>query len=384
MHQVAAVHPWLIGGVALVGAGAIAATPITPNLPDLQLPTLSAVALTAGEQLNVDGWKDLFTNTEGNVKGLFDHATGAPLPTLQQLLVNQADHVKDLFSGNFNGIFTDVEHNAQAVFSAPFQPFEPTGTVPNYIYPSLDPTDNGTWDAYLKILGIPLALDGHFSHADLYTLISGASGLLSTLLSTGPLAGLSGSVDSLVDFVGSPMSGVLWGDLSLVAGPLVELYQEAQKLGTDLAGGDPTAVANDLINDPAYLANAFLNGDTTVPINLLNNDSLASLVSSLLGNAASPKQISDLLDALGAKVDIGSSVTFGGLLSPGGSLFDALGLNVDGSVGNSVLGAGLGINLPGVDVGPLGSLIELDQAIAASIGWTDLSVNPLEALFTGL
>ena len=72
--QQAAVHPWIIGSVALVGAGAIAVSPVAPNLPDLQLPSLSAVQLTAEEQLNFDGWTSLFSKTETNVTGLFDHA----------------------------------------------------------------------------------------------------------------------------------------------------------------------------------------------------------------------------------------------------------------------------------------------------------------------
>jgi hypothetical protein len=68
----------------------------------------------------------------------------------------------------------------------------------------------------------------------------------------------------------------------------------------------------------------------------------------------------------------GLNVDLGGLLSGGGSLLDSLGLGLD-------LGALGSLDLPGVAVGPIASMVELDQSIAEALGWSGAG-DPLSSL----
>jgi hypothetical protein len=71
---------------------------------------------------------------------------------------------------------------------------------------------------------------------------------------------------------------------------------------------------------------------------------------------------------------------FGGLLSPGGSLIDGIGIT--GTLGScSIVCATL--DVPSSAVGPIASLFEQDQAIAEAIGWDGVG-QPLAHLFTDL
>jgi hypothetical protein len=74
----------------------------------------------------------------------------------------------------------------------------------------------------------------------------------------------------------------------------------------------------------------------------------------------SPADISDL------------NVDLGGLLSGAGSLFDSVGLSLD----IPALGT---FDLPGVAVGPIASMVELDQSIAEALGWSGVG-DPLSSL----
>jgi hypothetical protein len=63
------------------------------------------------------------------------------------------------------------------------------------------------------------------------------------------------------------------------------------------------------------------------------------------------------------------------LLSGGGSLFDAIGAGMD----LDFPGLASSFDLTGVAVGPIASLIELDQSIAEALGWNSVG-GPLSSL----
>lgn len=377
MPQSASRTWWVTGSVALVGAGTIAAGPLAA-LPNLPAPALPAVALTSGAQPNFESWTDLFADTKANTVALFDHGSTAPLPALQQLLVNQVEHVKELFGGNPTDVFTGIEDNLKAALQAPVSVFEPAANPGGHLYPSVDTTP-GIGHTHNTFLGNPS--DNDFagpSHLDLFTVLDKLAGLIHADPATGgPLPDLGKIAESLMTFTGSPLSGVAWGGLAPTLSALLQTSVDIQALGHDLQaiGTDPMQVGNDLINDPANIANAFLNGYGPVGIDVLGHQGFVDLVSAIAGQSTGTFA-GDLLS-----LDLGASITFGGLLSPGGSLFDALG--IDGGAGlNYLLGTtATSINLPGEEVGPIGSLIELGQAIATSIGWDPaVDAMPLDAL----
>jgi hypothetical protein len=77
------------------------------------------------------------------------------------------------------------------------------------------------------------------------------------------------------------------------------------------------------------------------------------------------------LDLLGPSNITGLTVGLGGLLSGGGSLFDSVGLSLSTELGD--------LDLSGVAVGPIASMVELDQSIAEALGWSGVG-DPLSGL----
>ncbi len=94
----AVVRPCLNAGIALVGAGVIAAAPIAPPPVNIELPAVhsTAVSLTASWG-PLDPYLELLNRTFGNVGTVANQAfTSGVAPILQQLVVNQLTFVHDL------------------------------------------------------------------------------------------------------------------------------------------------------------------------------------------------------------------------------------------------------------------------------------------------
>jgi hypothetical protein len=121
-----------------------------------------------------------------------------------------------------------------------------------------------------------------------------------------------------------------------------------------LGGATPdlTTAFDDLVNIPASLAGAVLNGYGDLDL-----------------SALLPLLPSDLFD--GASLS-SAELALGGLLSEGGSLFNALGLGID--IGGVTLGLSAGDG-----PGALGSLQDLGQQLAEALGWSGTG-EPLSSL----
>lgn len=125
---------------------------------------------------------------------------------------------------------------------------------------------------------------------------------------------------------------------------------------------DPLSAVNDLVNIPAHMADAFLNG----------GPSLSALPVFEALKLPTELEIAGIGDFSLAKASIDAlGLTMGGLLSPEGSLFNAL--DFTGSAGVLNIGGWSALSgvfdLPGNDVGARGTLIGLPETLAASIGW---------------
>jgi hypothetical protein len=68
--------------------------------------------------------------------------------------------------------------------------------------------------------------------------------------------------NELLDFTGSPLSGVLIGELGTMLSPVLEFNADLTAIGDALGGGTPDFMTalQDLANMPADIINAFLNG----------------------------------------------------------------------------------------------------------------------------
>jgi hypothetical protein len=133
-------RPWIMGAVALVGAGLIAATPVARAVPDIQTET-AAVQLTAGGFDDVS-LGQLFTNASTSfTHNIFDPFIGAPFPVGQQVTENFLGYLGSIFTdpSQIGNIPTEIQNNLTNALNAPFQPFYPTGSEP-YLLPSLSNT----------------------------------------------------------------------------------------------------------------------------------------------------------------------------------------------------------------------------------------------------
>jgi hypothetical protein len=243
--------------VTLVGAGFIAISPVTLLLPNVEVP---AVALTAVDD-PLTAWEDVLQTASANATTLYDQWAADPFPVLHQVGENLTGYI-DNFPTDAGEIATQIADNLQAAFTAAF--------------------DAGT---------------------------------------TGPLYGIIESAlpsladyQSLYEFAASPVSGVLLGEVGTVLGPVLALKDSYQDFVSDLSGATPdtTAAVNDLLNIPANIADAYLNGQ-------------------FLDGTSPEIDLSSLVSALGTApyYSVDAELPLGGLLSTNaGSFFNALDLDV--------------------------------------------------------
>ncbi|MEB3023167.1 outer membrane porin GjpA [[Mycobacterium] crassicus] len=318
--------PWVAASIALVGAGAIAATPITappPGLPAIHSP---AVALTADFD-PFGAWQDVFDTAKANMTALTDAMSAAPMVAGQQLIY-------DLMHG--------VSIDPQAVIDAIAQPSMQTDLPMSPLLLS-----NDALQALITLL-MPQFMPSDF-----------------------PLT--TDELTPILSFLASPLSGVLIGALGPSISPLVAMYNDVTQISTDLSGTAPdwTAALQDMANLPADMVGGLLNGAT------LNLDAL--LPSLTEGGLLSPD-----LDVTAL------SYTFGGLLSPGLTGTNVEGfvnLINDGSspgIGGSIIN-GLGLTtglmgfplvVEGQGVGLMGAWQSLQEIMANALGWDGVG-NPL-------
>jgi hypothetical protein len=299
-------RPFIAAGVAVVGTSAIAMSPVVVPPPSLRAE--AAIQLTA-----TTDWADVFSRAGANAQALIDTWREAPAPILQQIAANLRTYLMEL--PDLPGIATQVQANFQAALAAPLAPDPST----------LDSTHRAFYELLPAITQLP-----------------GIPDLLQ--LSISPTG------KQLLAFSTTALSGVLLGMAGPMLGPLVVLASSLESIRADLSAAtpDPASAMTTLAGIPAAMADAFLNGGEHVDL-------------TALAKAFGP--------AIGVSFPDGVEVgiALGGLLSPGGSIFNALDFAYD----NDLLGV-LHIHVPlatGNAVGPFGAMMEFGRAIAKAIGW---------------
>lgn len=296
-----ALRPYATAGIALVGASVIAISPVAP--PPLPVQVASPAVQLAAAVNPIDPWLAVFNNSAVNFAGLANEVLSAPAPVLQQFIANQIRYLGAL--PEFELILGNVLNNLQNVVNAPLAVDTST----------LDPAHVGIW------------------------------GVLPTLLPA--------ELQPVLNFTTTYLSGVLLGLVGPVVAPVLALGASIHAVigALTAANPDPIAALNELINIPAKMADAFLNGGQTLDL---------TPVLSVLG--LNLTLVPDSTTKVG--------LTFGGLLSPGGSIFNAINIEVFGD------GPDPQLTIPGTGPGAIGSLIGLSQAIAKALGWSGAG-NPL-------
>ncbi|KUI38602.1 hypothetical protein [Mycobacterium sp. GA-2829] len=123
MHLAA--RSYLATGVALVGAGAIAISPVAPPLPDVKVPTLSTIGVELNAAVNpIQTWIDVFGTTAENLAILGQMVAENPAPILQQVIENQLGYIEKLAPA-----FQDFAVG----FVEALDPFNPDGIPANVV-----------------------------------------------------------------------------------------------------------------------------------------------------------------------------------------------------------------------------------------------------------
>ncbi len=334
-------RPYATAGVALVGAGAIAISPIAP-------PTSAITVASPEVQLSaavdpIDRWLEVFDGSQIAGADLSAEWQQAPLPVLQQVMANQIRNIRAL--PDFELIIGNVLNNLENGVSAPFAP---------------DVGELGEAAENPLLLAL-LLLGGNPDNA----IDTGALDPLHGLIYYAMTQGIPGLAEGdpplfepiipaelapVVGLLTTSLSGVLLGLVGPVVAPVLALGAGFQAVFDELSAEDPDleSAFNSLVNIPADMADAFLNGGQTLD--------LTPVVSLLAA------------DLLPEGTEIG--IALGGLLSPGGNIFNALDLTVPFDLLPEPL------HIAGQGPGAIGSLIDLTKTIAKAIGW-DGTGNPL-------
>ncbi|HOB50879.1 MAG TPA: outer membrane porin GjpA [Mycobacterium sp.] len=289
----------LIAGMAAVGAGAIAVAPVQPISQDLAALPQQVNSLAVGLAASIDPitpWINTLQLAGENIVELFDFWASDPFPIIQQVVGNQFTYLSEL--PDIGLILNQVVGNIGNAIRAPFAA-DPENTLND-------------------------------EHDSIWTLLP-------------VLVDIPENLQPILDFTTTFLSGALIGVAGPVLAPLVQLGDSLSSIVGNLVGGDLVAALNDLINIPANVVNAVLNGGQVLDLTPLVN---------LLGIEIPGTQINSIGFALG------------GLLSQGGSLFNAFDTNL------IITEYDVEVPLAGVGAGALGSVIGLTQTIANAIAVT--------------
>lgn len=296
--------------------------------------TFRDVALTSGEA-DLTPWIDVFNTASANSTTLLNSFFEAPAVGLQQLLANWAGFLQDFFNDPTSSTVTSVSQEMQQNLAAVLTGY----TLQNATTATTSIVTAHTLDKYGSIFS---GLNGDpTGHAAVF-------GEIPSFLPASDAA----TVTQILDFMASPASGIIIGELGPYIAPWVALSN--------------SITAGDGFNETlANMVGAFFNGAD------LNLDSLIPAI--------------EQADVLPAGMNIENlDFAFGGLLTPGqvGTVTDGVTPDVGGSIFN-----GLGIDLTGVPtiqqletisqaVGPIGAWEGWVQTIASLLGW-DGSGSPL-------
>ncbi|MBP2455889.1 hypothetical protein [Mycolicibacterium lutetiense] len=246
---------FLLAGVAMVSAGAIAVTPVAQNATVIQQAKSLAYELTAVMDATASPtviYGALANNTFTNLSGLGAALAANPAPLLSQVLENQLG-----YAAKFGAAFEAVPASLKTWYEGP------KGKV------MLEKAQ-----AHLMAGEIGDAYEW-FNHSMLYA-FQGAFGPLIApgfILSGIPRGGteyLTGIPEQIAqnftNLIGATftssvlVSGVFQGAFGAVSGTMFELSRVSEAFSTRVAAQDIQGAVNVLANTPGVLANAFLNG----------------------------------------------------------------------------------------------------------------------------
>ena len=260
-------RPYVTTGVAIVGTSVLLVSP--PAIPTaFAANNIPSASRSIDLKASIDplaAWQVAFDNTAANVTGLADTQLENPFPFFRQILNNQLLYLSQL--PDIPAIVRQQVANVQAAVAAPFAEDVTT----------LDKSHAGIW-----------------AQLDSPMLVASKSDLAAALM---PLTSTA-------------LSGLLLGAVGPVIGPALVLIANAQTIVESLKGDDAQSALATLLDIPAEMTNAFLNGGQSLNV--------TSLINTLGIEFVNPTQL---------------DLEFGGVFSQGTSMFNALAIDTKMQVG---------------------------------------------------
>jgi hypothetical protein len=284
MH--AAVRPYFTGGIVLVGASVIAVSPIAPPLPDIHLPNpaQAAAAVELAAFVNpLATLADVIQTSINNLSTTGGQVLADPFPVLQQLGVNQ--------QGFATTLGTAAQGLANAIGSS---------TLPASLQTALGQVAAGDITGAVSTLNNALTTAGLDAILPLLPVFAIPSQMaqnllnVTNLLSTGPLLPVALGLSAL----------------DAVQGTLFQVGASAQAVVDAVQAGDGVTALSALLNGPAEIAGAFLNG---VP-----SQGLPGILSPSIGllNMLAVQIPQQIAQALGALAPMATLAKFTALKAP--------------------------------------------------------------------
>jgi hypothetical protein len=337
--QVAARPRGLKLGVGLATASVIAVSPLLASAPVASLsasPAIGSTAVHLAAVYNpVQPWIEALQTAWAGSEKIGDTYFAAPSVLLQQFLANQAEHLGEVLKNpaSLGTVLGQVVHNIESAFLAS------------------------------TLLGFDTGEDGLLSQQSLDGWHEILRQSIPKILPEGTPPLMKEVVQQVLNVLSSPLSGVAMGFAGPFISPVVAVMNSVHEVVTALFAGDIKTAVQNVIDIPANVVGAVLNGAT------LNLDGLVPVLNKL--NLLAPGTTLHNL-----------SIAFGGIFSPGvtgvyedgigGSIFNAIGL----STTTDMMGFPLTLDIPGRAIGPISALVSLSQILAKAIGW-DGTGNPL-------
>ncbi len=333
---------YLTAGIAVLGAGAVALSPLQP----ISAPTTLTPAVTHSIGVNLAAAIDPITpivttiqTTIANTTTLLSDWFANPFPVLQTMVNNWLYYFSELPA--IGTIIQQVIGNIPRALQAPLDP----GTISDGS--GLVPAGYGNGDNISNIpvtsvsLG-PVALP--LSPRTVYGFVTDELGAGSALI-------------PVLNFLQTPISGALLGLVGPVIAPFVALGNGISGAIAAIQASDVATAINDLINIPTNMINAFLNGGVRLDLTSVLKSALPPSVNTIGFN------LGGLLTTFTSTIP--SVEVPAGSVQVGGVALDALAINATVQI-NPALPA-VTIDDPGLPVGLIGSVVSGTRSIAGAI-----------------
>ncbi|WP_396906091.1 hypothetical protein [Mycolicibacterium phlei] len=289
---------YLAAGAALVSAGAIAVSPIAPPVPDVALPTVdassSAFALSAAVN-PIEEWVRVIETSLANVNTVGQKWLADPVPLLRQVLANQlymatnfpavaqalVARLGELSPSDPTGvpamfkqfvvnqlegiqIFADTIRSVIDEFGAVMNPDDPLG-VPATVRLMMDQIAAGefaqavtTFASLGVIVGLPVMMAGFPIAGVLAQPFKDLANIVDpTGVASAPLLNIAKLIERVPSVLPSVVLNGLLGPVNAAALATATVLED---LVGAVRGADLGALVGAVINAPARIVDAFLNG----------------------------------------------------------------------------------------------------------------------------